>query len=179
MVLSAILRKSLRDLTRRRARAVFAVATLALAVASIGIFALPSLMNRAMDSVVASDRLPDLTVDTRPLALDRAQLAGLGALPNVRAIEARSFFGGRVFVGNRLAFANVVGVSDFARQQVNVVHVTSGTAPNDGEVLTDAQNARQGLLSVHAGETLRIIGAGAGARGASGNGFRRRRTGRG
>ena len=158
-MVSAVLRKSVTDLSRRRSRTLFIVATLALAVTSIGIFALPTLMNRAMDSVVASDRLPDLTVDTRPLALDRAQLAGLAALPNVRAVEARSFFGGRVFVGNRLAFANVIGVSDFARQQVNVVHVTSGTAPQDGAVLTDAQNARQGLVSVHAGETLRIIGA--------------------
>jgi putative ABC transport system permease protein len=158
-MVSAVLRKSVTDLSRRRSRAFFIVATLALAVTSIGIFALPTLMNRAMDSVVASDRLPDLTVDTRPLMLDRAQLARLGALPNVRAVEARSFFGGSVFVGNRLAFAHVLGVSDFARQQVNVVHVTSGTAPGDGAVLTDAQNARQGLLSVHAGQTLRIIGA--------------------
>ena len=38
---SALLKKSITDLTRRKARAVFAVLTLAIAVASIGIFAAP------------------------------------------------------------------------------------------------------------------------------------------
>ena len=43
---STLLKKSLTDLTRRKARAVFAVLTLAIAVASVGIFAAPSLMDR-------------------------------------------------------------------------------------------------------------------------------------
>ena len=42
---------------------------------------------------------------------------------------------------------------------MNVVHVTSGTAPLAGEVLTDVQNVKQGLLDVRAGETVRIISA--------------------
>ena len=45
-MVSALLRKSITDLSRRRSRTFFAVATLALAVTSIGLFALPSLMNR-------------------------------------------------------------------------------------------------------------------------------------
>ena len=48
MVSPPLLRKSISDLTRRRARAFFAVAALALAVASVGLFALPTLMSRAM-----------------------------------------------------------------------------------------------------------------------------------
>ena len=47
---SALLRKSITDLTRRKARAVFTVLTLALAVASVGIFAFPPLMERAMQT---------------------------------------------------------------------------------------------------------------------------------
>ena len=91
--------------------------------------------------------------------LDRAQLAALAAVPNVRAVEPRSSFGGRVYVGERRAFAQVLGIPDFASQQVNVVHVASGVAPGTGAVLTDVQNTRQGLLSVHAGQTVRIIAA--------------------
>jgi putative ABC transport system permease protein len=158
-MVSALLRKSITDLSRRRSRTFFSVATLALAVASIGLFALPTLMNRSMQAAVASDRLPDLTVYTRPLPLDRARLAALGALPNVGAVEPRSFFGGRVWVGQRRAFAYVLGVPDFARQRVDVVHVASGSAPRDGEVLTDVQNAHQGLLGAHADESVRMIAA--------------------
>ena len=40
---SALLRKSITDLTRRKARTLFAVSTLALAVASVGILAVPTL----------------------------------------------------------------------------------------------------------------------------------------
>ena len=47
-MVSASLRKSITDLTRRRARAAFAVATLALAVASFGFFAIPTLFYRSM-----------------------------------------------------------------------------------------------------------------------------------
>jgi putative ABC transport system permease protein len=158
-MVSSLLRKSITDLSRRRSRTFFAVTTLALAVASIGLFATPTLMNRAMSAEVAADRLPDLTISTRPLVLNHAQLTALAAVPNVRAVEPRSFFGGRVYVGARRAFAHVLGIPDFTRQGVNVVHVASGAAPGTGAVLTDAQNTRQGLLSVHAGQTVRIIGA--------------------
>ena len=158
-MVSSLLRKSVTDLSRRRSRTFFAVATLALAVMSVGLFATPALMNRAMSTEVAADRLPDLTISTRPLVLGQAQLAALAAVPNVRAVEPRSSFGGRVYVGARRAFAEVLGIPGFAGQAVNVVHVASGTAPGTGAVLTDAQNARQGLLSVRAGQSVRIIGA--------------------
>ena len=157
-MVSSLLRKSVTDLSRRWSRTFFAVATLALAVASIGLFATPALMNRAMSAEVAADRLPDLTIYTRPLVLNQTQLSALAAMPNVRAVEPRSSFGGRVYVGARRAFAQVLGIPDFTQQTVNVVHVASGAAPGTGAVLTDAQNARQGLLSVQAGQTVRIIG---------------------
>jgi putative ABC transport system permease protein len=158
-MVTSLLRKSVTDLSRRRSRTFFAVATLALAVAGIGLFATPTLMNRAMSAEVAADRLPDLTVYTGPLVLDQARLTALAAVPDVRAVEPRSFFGGRVYVGARRAFAQVLGIPDFTRQAVNVVHVASGAALGTGAVLTDAQNSRQGLLSVQAGQTVRIIAA--------------------
>ncbi|HYB48191.1 MAG TPA: ABC transporter permease, partial [Streptosporangiaceae bacterium] len=158
-MVTSLLRKSVTDLSRRRSRTFFAVATLALAVAGIGLFATPALMNRAMSAEVTADRLPDLAISTRPLVLGQAQLAALAAVPNVRAVEPRSSFGGRVYVGARRAFAYVLGIPGFTSQQVNVVHVASGTPPQTGAVLTDVQNAKQGLLSVQAGQTLQIIGA--------------------
>ena len=88
--MSAILRKSITDLTRRRARAFFTVLTLALAVASVGIFAVPALMQKAMDREVATNRLADVSVTMKPLPLNPEQLAALAKLPNVRAVEPRA-----------------------------------------------------------------------------------------
>ena len=156
-MVSALTRKSITDLSRRRSRTIFAVATLALAVASIGIFALPSLMNRAMKAEVRNGKLADLTVYVNPLPLDRAELARLGSLPNVRAVEPRSDYGTQVYVGARRAPAVLYGVRSFGAQHVNVVHIVSGTAPAANQVLSERQNANQGLLSVGAGDTIQVI----------------------
>ena len=69
MMFSALTHKSWTDLTRRRARSFFAIFTLAIAVASIGIFAVPTLMDRAMQSEVRSSRLYDVQLTMSPVAL--------------------------------------------------------------------------------------------------------------
>ena len=100
---SALLRKSITDLSRRRSRTFFAAATLALAVASIGIFAMPALMDRAMQKEVTEGKLADVTVWIGGLPLEDSVLARLDALPNVRAVEPRSYYTGAVYVGERRA----------------------------------------------------------------------------
>ena len=66
-MVSALLRKSITDLSRRRSRTVFAVATLALAVASIGHLR-DADADGPLDAVGgrAQSKLPDLTVVTSP-----------------------------------------------------------------------------------------------------------------
>ena len=79
MAITAMARKSVTDLTRRKARAFFTVVTLAIAVASVGIFAVPSLMQQAMDREIAATHLADLTVTMNPLVMTDAQLRAVGA----------------------------------------------------------------------------------------------------
>src|SRR6478672_4329946 len=105
---SAVLKKSVTDLTRRKARTVFTVLTLSIAVASVGIFAIPSLMNTAMQNEVQRNKLPDLTLSTKPLHVTPAQFAALRRLPNVVAADGRSYFQTRVWVGDRRVKAIVV-----------------------------------------------------------------------
>ncbi|HEX4929207.1 MAG TPA: hypothetical protein VFV62_00760, partial [Gaiellaceae bacterium] len=85
-MVSASVRKSITDLTRRRARTGFTVATLALAVASVSFLAIPTLIDAAMQEEVRAGKLADATVTMRPLSLTDEQLAVLEALPNVAAI---------------------------------------------------------------------------------------------
>ncbi|HMK97656.1 MAG TPA: FtsX-like permease family protein, partial [Acidimicrobiales bacterium] len=162
---SALTHKSLTELSRRKSRTFVAVLTLALALAGMGLFALPTLMNRSMSASVAADRLPDLTVYTNPVVLGPPQLAALAGLPNITAVQPRSIYKGRVYVGARRALAEVQGIPEFSAQVVNIVHVASGTAPLTGEVLTDLQNAKHEQFDVRAGQTVRIIGASGAVRG--------------
>ena len=160
--MSALLRKSITDLTRRKARTFFTVATLALAVASFGFFAIPSLIDASMQEEVRAGRLADVAVSMRPLALNAEQLAELAALPNVAALEPRSSMETRVLVGERRAPARLIGVRDFARQQVDLVRVDSGRLPGPGDVADEVQNANVGLLDVGAGDTVTLVGAAGG-----------------
>ena len=160
-MLSASLRTSITDLTRRRARTGFTVATLALAVASISFLAIPTLIDASMQEEVRAGRLADATVTMRPLPLTDEQLAALEALPNVAAVEPGIRVNARVLVGERRAPALVLGVRDFAHQGVDVVRLESGAYPGPGEVLTDVQNANVGVFDGGTGGTATVVGAGA------------------
>jgi putative ABC transport system permease protein len=157
---SALLKKSITDLTRRKARTVFTVLTLAIAVASVGIFAIPSLMDTAMQKEVQANKLPDLTLNLKPLALTNTQLAALRRLPNVVAADARSYFQTRVWVGERRVKAAIIAVPAYRDQSVDVVSVVSGRSPAGLSVLSDVQNDKQGRFSGREGSTIRIVGVG-------------------
>jgi putative ABC transport system permease protein len=153
---SAILRKSVTDLTRRKARAFFTVLTLALAVASIGLFAIPGLMQQAMDREIAASKLADVTLTTKPVVVPPAALRRIEQLPNVRAVAATSLFSTRMYVGERREKAIVVGIRDFDRQRVDVVSTASGATPRLDALLSDTQNAAKGKFE---GDAVQIIGA--------------------
>jgi putative ABC transport system permease protein len=159
-MVSAAFRKSITDLSRRRARTVFTVATLALAVASIGFLAIPTLIDRSMQDEVRATRLADVTVSMRPLPLSAEQLDALAELPNVAAVEPWNTADTRVLVGERRAPAVLIGVRDFARQRVDVVRLDSGARPGRGEVLVEVQNANVGVYDGRAGDTVTLLGAG-------------------
>ena len=157
--MSATVRKSVTDLTRRKARTFFTVLTLALAVASVGILAVPQLMQKSMEREVTAHRLPDVTVSMKPLRLTPGQLAALGRLPNVTAVEPRSLFATRVWVGERRERAIVIGVPDYARQRADVVTIDSGAAPGPGALLTDRNNGSRKGFDADVGAMARVIAA--------------------
>ena len=159
-MVSASLRKSITDLTRRRARTAFAVATLGLAVASISFLAIPTLIDRSMQREVRAERLADLTMSMRPLALGEHDLAALAALPNVAAVEPRNSVDTRVLVGARRAPARVIGVRDFRNQTVDIVRRESGALPEAGRAVVDVQDANTELYDGTTGDVATVVRAG-------------------
>src|SRR5215213_1004345 len=157
--MSATLRKSFTDLTRRKARTFFTVLTLSLAVASVGLFAVPSVMQQAMEREVVANKSADVIVSFEPLALHGAELARLARLPGVAAIEPRSTFVTRVWVGGRRRRAIVIGVRDYGRQRVDVVDVRSGAPPAGSAVLTELNNAARRGFDATTGDVARLLAA--------------------
>jgi putative ABC transport system permease protein len=157
-MVSASLRKSITDLTRRRARAAFAVCTLALAVASIGFFAIPTLIDRSMQREVRGERLADLTLSMRPLALGERDLRALAGLPGVVAVEPRNGVDARILVGARRAPARVIGVRDLGAQSVDVVRPVEGALPVAGRTAVDVQDANTGVFAGTTGDVATLVG---------------------
>lgn len=149
--------KSWTDLRRRPARAVLTTLTISLAVASFGILAVPSLMDRAMTSEVTKARLYDLSIPVDDVVLSPAQMEQLDKLPNVVAVAARSSFGTRALNGTHPMDAEVWGVPNFANQPVDRVITT--IPPGPAQVLVDVQDAQNGIYSGKTGDTLRLQAA--------------------
>ena len=160
--MTAATRKSIGELTRRRARTIFTVLTLALAVASVGIFAIPALMADALEDDAAASRLPDVVLSMSPVELTAGDLDALEALPNVAAVEPRARFITRVWVGERRERAVVEGVPDYANQTADIVTIESGVAPGNGEALTDRNNSARHSFGLDEGESVRLVTAGGG-----------------
>ena len=159
MARTAMARKSVTDLTRRKARAFFTVLTLAIAVASVGIFAVPSLLQQAMDREIAVTRLADLTVSMDPLVMSSAQLQAVADVPNVVAVQPKSVFSTRVYIGARRQKAVIIAVPDYARQNTDIITVKSGSPPAGGTVVADTQDASKNKFSGGTGAAVRVIAA--------------------
>ena len=123
-------------------------------MASFGILAIPSLMNRAMTAEVAQARLYDLQIPVSDVTLSAAQLSALARLPDVTAVTARSVFATRAFINGQRVATEVWGVPDFAAQPVNQVITTS--RPGPGQVLVDVQDAGRGIYRGSTGDTVAL-----------------------
>ena len=117
-----------RELRRTPSRSAATVAALALAVAALGILAVPGVSSSSLRALAADDHLSHLAVDTTPLPDDSV----LEGLPGVTAAEARVSGTVGLPSGDPL---EVVGI-DPAAQSVDVVRATEGRLPErSGEVL--------------------------------------------
>jgi len=152
---SALGRKAWGDLVRHRARTVTTMLTLSLAVASLATLAVPGLMDRAMGREVTADRLYEVAVGTRDLALTSAQFDALGHLPDVAAVGADVSYPTQVAAGGRRQAAMIWGI-DLAAQPVDAIHLVAGHLPRPGEVLADAGNGSTANFATGIGDRVEI-----------------------
>ena len=145
--MSALSRKIRGDLRRHPGKSLLVVGTLALAIASFAIVAVPGLLNAAMQSQVRQARLFDVAVATRDLDLSSQQLAALGHLPNVAAFEPAVDYSAVAASASTGSSQNAVlwGVN-VGHQTVDVFDITGGRLPKGAEILAD-----EGSVSPSAG----------------------------
>jgi putative ABC transport system permease protein len=154
--MSVLIRKSWKDVRRRWARSLFTIATIAVAVAGLSLFALMPLLNQAMEQRLVDDRLHDIQVYADDFSLSEAERQQLVAISGVTALDVRTVYATRFHYGDRRVDALLVGVADFANQRVDVVRLESGSFPGTSGALSDTQNARSGRFSGGPGAVVAV-----------------------
>jgi putative ABC transport system permease protein len=155
-MVSALLSKSFGDLKRRKARTIFTILTIALAVAALGLFSVVPLMDSAMEKEVHDSNMYDVRISVPDLVLNESHTNGLEDIENVNEVEIQSIFYTRMYIGERRNDIIVVGIEDFENQDVDIVSIDSGRAPGEMEVLADRNMERANLYHGKAGDMTRI-----------------------
>ncbi len=156
-MVSALTRKSLKDLSRRRARTVFTVLTVAFGVGGLGMMAIDDLADRGVADQIAEGRMYNIRINVEDVVLNGTNVHELGELDNVKDVEPRAIVWGRMYIGERRGYAVVIGVEDFADQRIDVVNRLSGALPGPMEVLTEEANSVNGVFQGEAGGTFPFI----------------------
>ncbi len=152
--MSALLKKSWRDLSRRKTRTIFTVLTVALGVMGIGLFAIVPLADRAVQSELTAENIHDVAIQLTNVALTEEQMNNLTEVDNVDQVSIKGVLPLTIRVGERRNSALLIGVPDFDDQTVDVVRVTSGEAPRDMQVLTDRGNEGNAVITLAEGDTV-------------------------
>ena len=159
-MVSTLTKKAWNDLSRRKARTAFTIITVALAVGSLGLLFVSPMMDRAMAREVEDGRLHNLRFMLANADLNESDVEALGAIDNVKGVEAHTLFLTEVVVGQRTCEAVIVGVDSFWDQEVDRIYVLSGRAPAALETLGDTTNAKYTGFSAGEGETASVLDAG-------------------
>jgi putative ABC transport system permease protein len=157
---STMTKKAWNDLSRRKARTVFTIITVALAVGSLGLLFVSPMMDRAMAREVEDGRLHNIRYMLANADLNESDVQALDAIENVKGVEAHTIFLTKLFVGERTCEAVIVGVDSFKDQNVDRVYVLSGRTPAALEVLGEASNAKYTAFSAGEGKTATVLDAG-------------------
>ncbi len=156
-MISAHARRSVRELTRRRGRSVLTIATIAVAIAGVWLFAIPGNVDATMQERVRADAMHTARLAPNAADLTPDQLASLRSVDNVAALDTRTLARNEIRIDGRIQGVILVGVADFERQTVNIVSLTDGAFPDrPGALITDAENARTGRFRGAVGGVVEV-----------------------
>jgi putative ABC transport system permease protein len=156
-VATALLKKSWRDLSQKKARTGFTIATVALAVMGLSLFGVNSMADQGAIDQIERENLFNILISVTDVDLDEENLRELEEIENVKALEPRVIFATRMYIGERRNTALFIGVEDFENQKVDKITSTSGSYPGPMEVLVDRSNSINGVYDGKAGDTFEAI----------------------
>ena len=156
-MVSTLMTKSFRDLSKKKGRTIGTIITIAIGVASMGLFGVMPLMDQVVLDEIDEANTYNVLLNVEDVVLDSNNTRDLRETDNVEAFEARTIYFTRIYVGERRDDAVFIGVEDFSDQEVDVVIKDSGVWPGLSQVMTDSNNADNNVFSGGVGENVKVI----------------------
>ena len=153
-MLSAIAKKSFRDLSRRKARTFFTILTIALGVMGMSLFAVTPLADKSALSEIEKANMANVRIGVTDVKLTEMNLHDLEDIGNINSMEPRAVILTKVKIGERWNNAIVVGVTNYKSQKVDRIFKNSGDYPEDFESLTEKNNAINGIHDWKIGDNI-------------------------
>lgn len=149
---SALLMKSVRDLTARPVRTALATLTIALAVVGLSVFGASNMVDEAVAEEMEENQVFHLFLQIHPHEMNASVRAEILALDDVAVVDTHVVHRTQIWVENgddpiRYPVL-LIGVRDFDDQRIDRVLLDGDAAPGDGEVLAAAANNRLGLAGL-------------------------------
>ncbi len=152
-----LIKKSFRDLSRRKTRSIFTILTITLGVMGIALFAVTPLADREVLSTIQEERMHNIEIEVSDVVLNDTNIADLNGLKNIDRMEPRVEHYARMYIGERRSWALFIGVKDFTDQSVDKVILLSGEYPDDDQVLTENMNSGNDVFNGGKGDDISII----------------------
>jgi len=86
-MVGTLLKKSFRDLSRRKTRSIFTIATIALGVMGIALFAVTPLTDREVLSTISEERMHNIEILVSDVELSDDNIRDLSDIENVKSME--------------------------------------------------------------------------------------------
>ncbi len=153
--ISALTRKSLADVTRRKGRTILVVLGIMIGVTGLtAINGAAGTLGAAFQFSASQTARSNISFDVKGIAPSLAP--ELAAVPNVRAVQIWSFYQTRWKVSATPGHVNigVYGAGDLAHLHINSFQLTSGRYPEPGEIVMETSD--QGLQAIRQGDTVTI-----------------------
>jgi len=155
-MVSAIVRKSYRDLSKKKARTFFTIVTIALGVMGMSLFAVEPLADRGVLEEMDKANMANVRVTVNDINLTMDNIIELEGLDNIDEVETRAIYLTKVKIGNRWNNAIMLGLVDYNDQKVDHVYTSSGDTPTDFQVLSENGNSINGIHDWKKGTTITV-----------------------
>ncbi|HEU5440078.1 MAG TPA: FtsX-like permease family protein [Ktedonobacterales bacterium] len=153
--ISALTRKSLADVTRRKGRTILVVLGIMIGVTGLtAINVAAGTLGAAFQFSASQTARSNIAIDVKGIGSSLAP--ELAAVPNVRAVQIWSFYQTRWKVSATPGHVNmgIYGSDDLAHLRINPFQLISGHFPGPREIVMEASD--QGLQPIHLGDTVTI-----------------------